>query len=75
MGKGKHLQGPLANFRVVHQELCDLHVLGDRDVQLDTATIEIPGNQQLPELLVEGTQVRDKAGCNGTVTCSRASQT
>lgn len=73
-GSYQYLESPLAHFRVVHQELGDLHVLGDRDVQLDTATVEVPGDQQLPELLVEGTKIGDKAGGNSTVTCAKRHQ-
>lgn len=51
------LQGPLSNLRVIHQEFSHLHVLGDWDVELDAATIEIPGHQQLTEFLVEGAKV------------------
>lgn len=38
-----------------------LEVLGDRDAEADAGGIEVAGEQQLPELLVEGAQVGHKA--------------
>ena len=49
-----YLECPFTHFSIVHKELGDLHVLGDGDVELDAAAIEVPIQQQLPELLVEG---------------------
>ena len=64
-----YLKSPLPNFSIVHKELGDLHILGDGYVELDTASIEVPGHQELSELSIEWAQIRDKARCQGTITC------
>ena len=49
-------------------DLTHLNVLCDRYHQLETVTIEVTRHQQLPELLVEGSEVRGKGRCHSTVT-------
>lgn len=65
--QGVHLKGPLPDLRIVNQELGQLQVLGDRNIELDTAAIEISRDHQLTEFLVERTQVADKAAGNGAI--------
>ncbi len=65
-----HLEGPFTDFSIVHQEFGDLHVPGDRDVELHAAAIEVPGHQELSELPVEGSKVRHEAGCQRAIACT-----
>mmetsp|Transcript_13421 Transcript_13421/g.31791 ORF Transcript_13421/g.31791 Transcript_13421/m.31791 type:complete len:302 (-) Transcript_13421:1547-2452(-) len=61
------LEVPLANLRVVDKERRGLKILSHRDVELGAVAHEITGEEQLPELLVEGAEVGHKAAGKGTV--------
>mmetsp|Transcript_23991 Transcript_23991/g.78014 ORF Transcript_23991/g.78014 Transcript_23991/m.78014 type:complete len:463 (+) Transcript_23991:3039-4427(+) len=59
---GQALEVPLANLRLVDEEIGHLQVLGDRDAAVDAVAREVALEEELAELLVERAEVRDEGG-------------
>lgn len=65
-----HLQGPLPNLGGLHHKGGGREVFGEGQVQLGAARHELPRQQHLSELLVEGAQVAQEAAGQQAVPCN-----
>lgn len=64
-----HLGAPLCHLGVIDQELGHVQIWCHGHTQPRASATQVALQQQLPEGLVEGTQVRDKAGYHCAVPC------